>query len=312
MKMSAMRNKTPVIGELGWRPTEVHPLAALFPPLSDDDLAALAADIKANGLIRAITIDDAGTLIDGRMRLDACDKAGVEPRFERLNGHDVEAFIWGVNAQRRDMTKGQKAMVAAMSLSLEPNKSSGGRPDTGVTRAARAAGVSQPHLSQALTVKQFASHLVPQVIGGGLGFHLAYQQAQANKQAIEWQEDGLRKLREVAPDLAARVTEGEINVEDARKAHEERLRAEEAMRDSVLLGISNFTRSASGFERSEALTRLPEWVAEGGPALDHVRRYFKGGVKEVAELLDAAQRGIDAVRSIIDSIPETTTRKGRK
>jgi hypothetical protein len=153
---------------------------------------------------------------------------------------------------------------------------------------------------------------VPQVIGGGLGFHLAYQQAQANKQAIEWQEDGLRKLREVAPDLAARVTEGEINVEDARKAHEERLRAEEAMRDSVLLGISNFTRSASGFERSEALTRLPEWVAEGGPALDHVRRYFKGGVKEVAELLDAAQRGIDAVRSIIDSIPETTTRKGRK
>jgi hypothetical protein len=29
------------IGEAGWRPTEVHPLAAMFPPLSAEDFDAL-------------------------------------------------------------------------------------------------------------------------------------------------------------------------------------------------------------------------------------------------------------------------------
>jgi ParB-like chromosome segregation protein Spo0J len=61
---------------------EVHPLAALFPMMSDDELADLAEDIKANGRIHPIVLDADGVLIDGRNRLRACELAAIEPEFE--------------------------------------------------------------------------------------------------------------------------------------------------------------------------------------------------------------------------------------
>jgi hypothetical protein len=105
----------------GWRPVEVHPLAELFPPLAPDDLAALAADIRANGLLHPIVIDANGRLIDGRMRLAACEQAGVEPTFTRLSSQDdPETLIWSANTKRRQMTKSQIAMIAAAGLSKKP------------------------------------------------------------------------------------------------------------------------------------------------------------------------------------------------
>jgi ParB-like chromosome segregation protein Spo0J len=159
------------------------------PEAAQDDLEALAEDIKANGLLHPVVIDDDGVLIDGRMRLAACERAGVEPSFERINGHDAEAFIWGANAKRRQMTKGQIAMIAAMGLCIAPIQ----RGDQ--EKAAKASGVSKQRLSNALTVREHASDLAQQVISGVLSLDAAYQQALANKQAMEWREDGLRKQR---------------------------------------------------------------------------------------------------------------------
>jgi hypothetical protein len=68
---------------------EVHPLANIFPMLSDEALADLAEDIKANGQRVPILLDQEGRLLDGRNRLKACELAGVEPKAERLtNGAD--------------------------------------------------------------------------------------------------------------------------------------------------------------------------------------------------------------------------------
>jgi ParB-like chromosome segregation protein Spo0J len=48
----------------------VHPDADIYPMLSGDELAGLAADIKRNGLRFPIILDQEGkTLIDGRNRL---------------------------------------------------------------------------------------------------------------------------------------------------------------------------------------------------------------------------------------------------
>ena len=51
--------------------------------------------------------------VDGRNRLRACEIAGIKPRKEQLNGQDPVAYILSTN-DRRDMTQGQRAIVAAM------------------------------------------------------------------------------------------------------------------------------------------------------------------------------------------------------
>ena len=78
----------------------VHPAAAIWPMLTDDELDSMAADIKANGLQTAIVLDAEGRVLDGRNRLEACRRAGVEPRFETFKG-DAVPFILSANLERR-------------------------------------------------------------------------------------------------------------------------------------------------------------------------------------------------------------------
>jgi hypothetical protein len=119
-----MGGNTAKIGDSGWRPTEVHPLAALFPMMTDDELVELADDITTNGLLHPLVIDANGVLIDGRNRLRACEIARVEPRFEQLDGRDPTGFIVSANIARRHLSKAQQAMALAM---IYPEPEKGGR-----------------------------------------------------------------------------------------------------------------------------------------------------------------------------------------
>lgn len=62
-----------------------HPACLLFPPIGDEELQALAADIKRRGLLHPI-ITHEGLILDGRNRLAACEIAGVEPSYEEWTG----------------------------------------------------------------------------------------------------------------------------------------------------------------------------------------------------------------------------------
>jgi hypothetical protein len=58
--------------------------------------------------------------------------------------------------------------IAAMAFNPETGENTGrrGRPDTGVERAAKAAGVTSARFHQALEVREHAPHLAPDVIDG--------------------------------------------------------------------------------------------------------------------------------------------------
>lgn len=92
---------------------EHHPAAALFPMMDDFDLAELAADIKANGLLEPIVLFE-GKILDGRNRDIACREAGVEPRFEDANGIGSPIlYVVSKNLHRRHLTVSQRAAIAA-------------------------------------------------------------------------------------------------------------------------------------------------------------------------------------------------------
>src|SRR5262245_62039527 len=95
----------------------VHPAANLFPMLPDDELRALAEDIRANGLQQPVVMFGA-QLLDGRNRWRACEIAGVEPRLRDWNGDDPIAYVVSLNLKRRHLDESQRAMVAGRVANL--------------------------------------------------------------------------------------------------------------------------------------------------------------------------------------------------
>lgn len=89
----------------------IHPVADIFPMLSELELKELSDDIKENGLNDPIVIYE-GTILDGRNRIRACEMACVEPRFRQYEGSNPAQFIVSTNLHRRQLTTGQKAVVA--------------------------------------------------------------------------------------------------------------------------------------------------------------------------------------------------------
>lgn len=188
----------------------IHPLADLFPMLPDDELADLAEDIKANGLIHPVMLDNAGKLVvDGRNRLAACRLAGVEPNFERLpEGVEPADYIASVNLARRHLSVGQRAMALAM---IYPEATRYRRGGSNLSATERS--VSASRLSYARTVLRVApDDLAPAVLSGSKTLDAAFAEVTRRQQAAMSEDAQLARLRAEAPDVAALVVEGTISL----------------------------------------------------------------------------------------------------
>jgi hypothetical protein len=100
-------------------PLKFHPLANLFPMLSEAELDDLGDDIRANGQVETVKLHR-GMVLDGRNRYTACAKKGLGVRTEIFEGSDREALNWVIskNLKRRHLTESQRAMVAAKLATL--------------------------------------------------------------------------------------------------------------------------------------------------------------------------------------------------
>lgn len=107
-----------------------HKLSEIFPLIPDDELKAMAADIKSNGQREPI-ITYEGQILDGRNRWRACQIAGVDPKLREYSGETPISFVISLNLHRRHLDTGQRACVAVEIeplLAKEAAKRVGGRP----------------------------------------------------------------------------------------------------------------------------------------------------------------------------------------
>lgn len=238
-------------------PMPVHPLAAVFPMMTDDELADLADDIKTNGQIHPIIVDGSGQLIDGRNRLRACEIAGVEPRIAPLNGHDPQAFIVSANLARRNLSKGQQAMALAM-IYPEPEKGGRGKVSHIHESLGVSKGAAQNLLSQARKILGHSIDLAKQVIAGSTHFDEALKSVIAAEQKNKSRDAQLNELRTKAPDVAALVADERISLEAGLAELGQRQRAIRNIIESAKSSATKFVGLAAHVTIIEGALRLTD------------------------------------------------------
>lgn len=109
---------------------DTHPAAEIFPLMSEQEFDGLVTDIREYGLREPIILFE-GKVLDGRNRLRACQKLGIEPNFiEWPNGEDPCAYVVSKNLHRRHLNESQRAMVAAKMANMDSSdtRMTGSRP----------------------------------------------------------------------------------------------------------------------------------------------------------------------------------------
>jgi hypothetical protein len=264
-----------------------HPAAALFPLLGEDELDELAEDIAQNGLLHPLVVQN-GQLIDGRNRREACRRAKVEPKAIELNGQDPVAYIVASNVRRRHMVKGQLAMALAM---LYPEPAKGGR---GKKNSVDTTGFSVERLSRARTVLHFSRPLAEAVLAGTHKLDAAYDVARRGEQAGDEEQQRFAELRAAHPDLAIKVTEEDITLDEAwRQAHER----EEMLRNQRATGFQSYAEAVmalSYFANADAVMRF---VGAVKGHRDEFERFHKGG--RVSDDAEVIKRGCAALLALI-------------
>lgn len=235
---------------------DVHPLANIFPMLSDDELNELAADIKENGLLHPIVrMIDHKTIVDGRNRYEACHRAGIEPEFDDYieNDEQARALIVSANLQRRNMTKGQQAIAHAM---IYPDPKRGMHSElSGSTRNS----FDKAHLSRARAVLRASpDELAPQVLSGALTLDKAHAEVTKRQQEASSTEARFARLREMAPDLADLVIEERMTLGEAIAAANQREKERQDAIDAGRRASENLINFVSVALSIKAATELGE------------------------------------------------------
>lgn len=130
---------------------KVHPAADLFPMMSDDELAKIGEDIKANRLKECVDArglngnfdENDLEVLDGRNRLEAMERAGIdiEPaehfNYVYVEDHEVNAYVISKNIQRRHLTPGDIADLVVKLAAIEVKKETGSRDPVSAERGGR-------------------------------------------------------------------------------------------------------------------------------------------------------------------------------
>jgi ParB-like chromosome segregation protein Spo0J len=183
-----------------------HPLAELFPLLAEEDLDALAKDIKEHGQHEPI-VTNGGEILDGRNRYLACQRVGVEPKCVEYRGSDPLEFVLGKNLYRRHLSAEQRAMVAAKLSEAgavgRPKKIFNSLKISG-EQASKALNVNRDYVSKAAKVLKAEPRLAEEVLQGVTSLKAAYAEVIREEMGESPAQRLAAKVRDI-DDKAARV-----------------------------------------------------------------------------------------------------------
>ena len=180
-------------------PTVRPDFAELLPPLSDEQLSLLEADILKNGCYTPVIVNEELVIVDGHNRASICDKHGVPYRMAVFSFEDdLEAKQWALDTQksRRNLSinelckialklrpevearaKEKMAMVMAENRQFNPNNTneqistlvSKSVPDTLDTRKelAKTVGVGEVTMGRAMKIEDEAPQPVKDAVDSG-------------------------------------------------------------------------------------------------------------------------------------------------
>jgi hypothetical protein len=146
-------------------PLQSHALADLFPALADQDLAALAADIAAQGLREAVWLYD-GRILDGRNRYRVCQARGISCPTRVYEGDDPLGFVVSMNLHWRHLTESQRSMVAATLANMRQGARTDMQPPAHVPEVSTAKAAETLNISERLVrhAKKVQAEARPEVI----------------------------------------------------------------------------------------------------------------------------------------------------
>lgn len=275
---------------------EVHPYASRWPMRSADELEEMAESIRSRRQRFPIVLTPDGVLVDGRNRLAACTLANVEPWFEMdptlTSEEEIGAFIWDANGDRRDMSKGQKAMLAAL------------RPGTAVLLS-NTSEVARSFVAKARQVIEWCpAETVESVIGGHVSLNDAYADAQQIKATEQADEIAAKKaaaerkaqaerdarlladLRDNRPDLATLVDEDRLPLPDALRLRADDIAKAAKRAEAKAAAVRQFNADLNVAFTSLDMLRHPERLQEAQDNWNPlVRPWTAADLHSLADLL---------------------------
>ncbi|WP_349884131.1 ParB N-terminal domain-containing protein [Corynebacterium sp. KPL4064] len=161
---------------------------------SEEELGELASSIAAVGLIHPIVLTPQGEVLDGRNRLAACEKAGVEPTFETREGDDddYKEFVIGANTTGRRESMTVQIAAASTALILGHDRRKNGRWKYGanpeMSEFRQSSTYREPIAQAGLVLDELGPAHLLEVRDGAASLNAKYEQARRQKDEREQAE----------------------------------------------------------------------------------------------------------------------------
>jgi len=183
------------------RSEKFHPIASVFPPMSEGEFQAHKEDIKLHGQIEPIWLYQ-NRIIDGRHRYRACVELNIEPKFSEYKGSSPISFVVSLNLKRRHLDASQQAVIVLKTLpeiereAKERQRAGGGNKKNATVKAksvipmlgqaidkgaavklaAKRHHISHGYLSYAKEIQEKAPELLEQIEAGTISIPKAVQE----------------------------------------------------------------------------------------------------------------------------------------